>query len=79
MSLKQSLDEKEFNIFGGGIAGVKNEFFETKCRKIDLACKVKVVEASPVVNRMVYERILNGFSVACEGKDKIAVACEGKL
>ena len=25
---------RQINIFGGGIAGTKNEFFETKCRKI---------------------------------------------
>jgi hypothetical protein len=24
------------NIFGGGITGGKNEFFETKCRKINI-------------------------------------------
>ncbi len=42
---------KQINIFGGGIAGTKNEFFVTK---------------------------LYGFSVACEGEDKFAVAREGK-
>ena len=26
--------QNKFHIFGGGIAGTKNEFFETKCRKI---------------------------------------------
>ena len=25
---------RQINIFGGGISGTKNEFFETKCRKI---------------------------------------------
>ena len=28
--------EENINIFGGGIAGTKNEFFGTKCRKINL-------------------------------------------
>jgi hypothetical protein len=52
----------KINIFGGGIAEAKNEFFETKCRKI-----LKIII------------LLYGFSVACEGEDKFAVACEGKL
>ena len=85
--------QRELNIFGGGITGTKNEFFETKCRKIpnlhaldnslnsliDTSVQQSENEEHDTSTKNVIPTLLNTFSLACEGEPKFAVAHEGKF